>query len=194
MVGSGQRGPLTLLVWMGAASFLLVSALYSKLVLNPRYFMVAALAAVVVLAVWLDHLGWRLRAAILTAVVGSNLLLMSVGNAHPRWPMEALVLAAQAHPGEPIAGEPSDVRRADLPMAIAGQRNLRYAPAAAGGLVVAPAEAAPQGEVVTRYVSPPTRLGGILRVLGLEPLVPAPIARRMFAPSPEMVLVRVSGT
>jgi hypothetical protein len=46
------------------------------------------------------------------------------------------------------------------------------------------------GVVVTTYRSPPTRLGAVLRGLGLEPLVPAPIARRMFAPSPEMVLVR----
>ncbi|WBH16623.1 glycosyltransferase family 39 protein [Sphingomonas radiodurans] len=190
MVGAVRRGPLTLLAWMAVASFVLVSGLYSKLVLNPRYFMAAALAAVVVLAVWLDHLNWRLRAAILTVVVGSNLLLMSVGNAHPRWAMEALVAAAQAHPGETVAGEASDVRRADLPMAFIGQRNLRAEPAAPGGLVVAAADAAPRGEVVARYLSPPTRLGGILRAVGLEPLVPAPIARRMFAPSPAMVLVR----
>lgn len=190
MVGSGQRSPLVLLTWMAAAGFLLVSALYSKLVLNPRYFMLAAIAAVVVLAVWLDHLGPRLRALILLAVVGSNLLLMSVGNAHPRWSMEALVLAAEAHPGETVAGEPSDVRRADIPMAFIGQRNVGYAPAAPGGLVVAPADAAPKGEVVARYASPPTRLGGILRTLGMERVVPGAIQRRMFAPSEEMVLVR----
>ncbi len=193
MVDARGRGPLTLLVWMSVAGFLLVSVLYSKLVLNPRYFMLAAIAAVIVLAVWLDHLAPRLRTLILAAVVGSSLLLMSVGNAHPRWSMEALVLAAQTHPGETIAGEPSDVRRADIPMAFINQRNLAYAPAAPGGLVVAPADAAPEGEIVARYVSPPTRLGAILRSLGLEPLVPGAIARRMFAPSPETVLVRTAG-
>lgn len=191
MVGAGQRGPLLLLTWMALVSFVLVSVLYSKLVLNPRYFMLAALAAVVLLAVWLDHLGWRLRALVLAAVIGSNVLLMSVGNAHPRWSMEALVLAAQAHPGEMVAAEASDVRRADIPMAFIGQRNVRYAPAAPGGLAVVPAGAAPRGEVVARYVSPPTRLGGILRGLGMERVVPGAIAHRMFAPSPEMVLVRV---
>jgi 4-amino-4-deoxy-L-arabinose transferase-like glycosyltransferase len=190
MSAGRTRRPLALLAWMAVVSFVLVSVLYSKLVLNPRYFMLAALAAVVLLAVWLDHLDWRLRALTLAAVVASNLLLMSVGNAHPRWSMEALVLAAQANPGEVIAGEASDVRRADLPMRFIGQHNLRRVPSLPGGLLVAPADAPPAGAIVMRYPSPPTRLGSILRTIGLEPLVPAPIARRMFAPSPAMVLVR----
>ena len=190
MVAAERRLPLVLLGAMAGSSFLLVSVLYSKLVLNPRYFMLAALAAVIVLAVWLDRLGWRARWAILAVTIGSSLLLMSVGNAHPRWSMEALVSAAAAHPGEVVAGDADDAKRATLPMALIGQRNIAIAPARPGGLVVAHADAAPRGEIVTRYPSPPTRLGGILRPLGLEPLVPAPIARRMFAPSPEMVLVR----
>lgn len=189
-VPAKRRTPMTVLAWMAVASFLLVSVLYTKLVLNPRYFMLAALAAVLVLAVWLDRLGAWWRALILTALVASNLLLMSVGNAHPRWSMEALVMAAEGHPGEVIAGEATDVRRADISMAFIGQRNLRPLPAAAGGLVVAPADEAPAGQVITTYPSPPTRLGAALRAIGLEPLVPAPIARRMFAPSPAMVLVR----
>lgn len=189
-VPAGGRAPLTLLAWMAVVSFVLVSVLYTKLVLNPRYFMLAALAAVIVLAAWLDRIDVRARVLILAAVVASNLLLMSVGNAHPRWSMEALVLAAQAHPGEAIAGEPSDVRRADISMAFVGQHNVQPLPTASGGLVVAAADAAPIGTVIGRYPSPPTRLGALLRALGLEPLVPAPIARRMFAPSPEMVLVR----
>lgn len=186
-----KRLPLTLLAWMAGASFLLVSVLYTKLVLNPRYFMLAALAAVIVLAGWLDRLDGRVRSLVLATVVASNLLLMSVGNAHPRWSMEALVLAAEAHPGERIAGEADDVARADIPMAFLGQQNITPLPAAPGGLAVIPASAAPSGEVVATYSSPPTRLGALLRRLGMEPLVPASIARRMFAPSPEMVLVRM---
>ena len=184
------RTPFLLLSWMTAASFVLVSVLYTKLVLNPRYFMLAALAAVMVLAVWLDRLDWRARSLILAAVVGSNLLLMSVGNAHPRWSMEALVLAAEAHPGVVIAGEASDVRRADISLAFLGQANVRPLPARSGDLIMAEAEHAPPGVVVSTYPSPPTRLGALLRALGLEPLVPEAIARRMFAPSPQMVLVR----
>lgn len=186
-----RRGPLVLLAWMAGASFLLVSLLYTKLVLNPRYFMLAALTAVIVLAIWLDRLGWRVRSLVLTAIVASNLLLMSVGNAHPRWSMEALVLAAEAHPDETIAGTANDVARADIAMAFLKQRNIQQLPATPDGLAIIPADVPPPGAVVTTYPSPPTRLGALLRQLGLEPLVPAPIARRMFAPSPAVVLVRM---
>lgn len=189
-VPAHRRGPLTLLTAMAATSFVLVSVLYTKLVLNPRYFMLVALAAIIVLAVWLDRIDRRRTIVILAVVTASNLLLMSVGNAHPRWSMEALVAAAQAHPGELVAGQQNDVARATLPMALAGHSNIRPLPVPDGGLVVAPADAAPAGTVVGRYPSPPTRLGGILRAIGLEGIVPAPIARRMFAPSPAMVLVR----
>lgn len=185
-----RRTPMILLASMAAASFLLVSVMYTKLVLNPRYFMLAALTAVIVLAVWLDRLDWRVRTALLAVTVGTNLLLMSVGNAHPHWSMEALVLAAEAHPAEVIRAEASDVRRAELPMALAGRSNIAPLPARGSALVLAPADAAPAGEMIARYPSPPTRLGGILRGAGLEPLVPSPIERRMFSPSPAMVLVR----
>jgi hypothetical protein len=75
-------------------------------------------------------------------------------------------------------------------MLYAGRDNLRYAPARPGGLEIAEVDHAPAGQVVARYPSPPTRVGAILHALGLEPLVPGAVARRMFAPSPEAVLVR----
>ncbi|WEK42563.1 MAG: glycosyltransferase family 39 protein [Candidatus Sphingomonas colombiensis] len=189
-LGEAQRRQLTILTAMAGASFVLVAALYTKLVLNPRYFTLAAIVAVVVLALWLDRLAGRWRALLLVAIIGSDLLLMSVGNMHPRWEMEALVDAARRHPTEIVAGESHEVRRARIPMTFAGIDNLRYAPATPGGLIVMPASEAPAGVVVTRYPSPPTRLGGVLRALGLEPIVPQAIARRMFAPDAEMVLVR----
>ena len=188
-----RRAPFLLLALMAGSSFLLVSLLYTKLVLNPRYFMVAALAAIIVVAAWLDRMKSLIRMIVLGLLVSTNLLLMSVGNAHPRWGMEALVLAAEAYPHATIAGASNDVARADIAMDFLGQSNIRALPAHSGDWVIAPANAAPAGHVVARYPSPPTRLGGALRQLGLEPLVPAPIARRMFAPSPDMVLVRPQG-
>ena len=193
-----RRAPLTLLAAMAGVSFLLVAALYTKLVLNPRYFMLAAIVAVIVLAIWLDRLDRRLGALIIALLVSTNLLLMSVGNAHPRWPMEALVRAAQAHPREVIAADADVVRRADISMAFIGQSNVRALPRdpsdkAVPHLVVAQVDQAPAGQVIARYPPPPTRLGSLLRTLGLEPLVPASIARRMFAPGTEMVLVRTTG-
>lgn len=184
------RKRLIVLSAMALASFVLVAALYSKLVLNPRYFTLPALVAAIVLAVWLDRLGLRWRAVLLMAVVGSNLLLMSVGNAHPRWEMEALVDAARTHPTETVTGDENDVRRATLPLGFAGQKNIAFGTPRPGGLLVARKDQSPVGDIVARYPSPPTRLGGILRSLGLEPFVPAAVAHRMFAPGPAVVLIR----
>ena len=104
--------------------------------------------------------------------------------------MEALVAAAEAHPDEPVAGAPEEVRRAALPLHLAGQGQLLAGAPKPGGLVVAAEVSAPAGEVLTRYPSPPTRLGQVLRAVGLERVVPGAVARRMFAPNPTYVLVR----
>ena len=191
-VSRAQQPRMVVLAAMAGAMFLLVAVLYGKLVLNPRYFTLPALAAVVIVAIWAARLPAVWRTVLLVAIVSSNLLLMGVGNAHPRWMMEAMVEASAAHPREVIAADPQTVRRALIPMLYAGRENLRYAPARPGGLEIAQADHAPMGQVVARYPSPPTRVGAILRALGLEPLVPGVIARRMFAPSPEAVLVRRS--
>lgn len=175
---------------MACSSFVLVAVLSHKLVLNPRYFLLPALLAVVAVAAWLAREGARRRAAALAVLVTTNLLLLGLGNAHPRWGMEALVAAAAAYPGEIVAGARDDVRRARLPMVFAGAENIRRAPAPPGGLEVAPAAAAPRGTVLARYPSPPTRVGALVRAAGLERLVPAAIAPRLLSPSPAMVLVR----
>ena len=95
-VGEGRRiarnihrlGRLYLTKTVYAATLiLLVAVLTTKLVLNPRYFTLPALAAVIVVAIRLDGAPWRLRLLALAALVVSGLLLASVGNAHPRWEM-----------------------------------------------------------------------------------------------------------
>lgn len=184
------RRRLAALAAMSATSFLLVAVLVHKLVLNPRYFTLPALLAVVIVAAWAARLGAKRRWLVLSALIASNLVLMGAGNAHPRWPMEALVQASAEHPHEQVAGLASDVRRAAVPMAFAGRANLRPAPAVPGGLEVAPAASAPAGVVVARYPSPPTRIGALVRAAGLAPILPAPVARRLLTPSPAMVLVR----
>jgi 4-amino-4-deoxy-L-arabinose transferase-like glycosyltransferase len=178
---------------MAASSFVLVAVLVHKLVLNPRYFMLPALFAILVVTLWLDRLTWRWRALAIAGIVGSNLLLMSVGNAHPRWEMEALVDAARALPLETISADPVDVRRATVPMAFLSQgNNTRYAPASPGGLLITRADRAPPGRIIRAYPSPPTRLGAILQRLHLQSVVPTSISRRMFSPSAGVVLVRVA--
>jgi 4-amino-4-deoxy-L-arabinose transferase-like glycosyltransferase len=189
MPARGRRRMLVLAT-MAGASFLLVSALVHKLVLNPRYFMLPALAAVIVVAGWSARMRPRRRALLLAVIVGTNLLLLGLGNAHPRWTMETLVAASAARPAEIVAADAVDVRRARISMDFAGRSNIRYAPAPTGGLELAEADAAPPGQVVARYPSPPTRVGAIVETLGLEALVPHAIAHRLLSPSPEVVLVR----
>ena len=175
---------------MAGASFLLVAVLTTKLVLNPRYFMLPALAAVLLVASWLDRLPSWWRVLVLTALTASNLLLLSAGNAHPRWPMEALVAAARAHPAQTVHGDPDDVARAPLALRFAGGGRIDARPAPTGALLVVPADRAPAGRVLARYPSPPTRLGALLRAVGLEAFLPEGIASRLLRPNPTMVLLR----
>jgi len=50
-----KLAPLLVLAAMAAADFLLVAVLTEKLVLNPRYFMLPAILATIVAAIWLDR-------------------------------------------------------------------------------------------------------------------------------------------
>ncbi len=182
--------PLVVLGAMALADFVLVAVLYNKLVLNPRYFTLPAILAVTIAALWLDRVSAWPRRAIIATVVASNLLLLSVGNAHPRFEMEALIAACRSHSGEIVSGDPVSVRRASLPMRFEGLANARYAPAAPGALLIVEEGAPVTGTVVARYPSQPTRLGALIRSIGLEARVPGAIKRRMFAPNPTMLLIR----
>jgi hypothetical protein len=189
-IDPASRPRAIVLAAMAGASFVLVAVLTTKLVLNPRYFMLPALAAVMLVALWLDRLSTRWRGLALAALTASNLLLLSAGNAHPRWPMEALVAATRTHPTETVHGDLDDVNRAPLALRFAGGGRLDARPAPAGALLVIPADRAPAGRVLARYPSPPTRLGALIRAVGLEPLLPDGVARRLLRPNPTMVLVR----
>lgn len=176
---------------MAGGSFVLVSLLTTKLVLNPRYFMLPALAATVLVALWVDRLSKRRRVIVLVTLVATNLLLLSVANAHPRWPVEALVAAGRAHPGEVVHGAADDVRRGRLPLQLGSGGKLSDAPPPPRSLVIMPeGRTAVRDMVLARYPSPPTRLGAFLDRLGLRPLVPEALRRRLFAPNAAMVLVR----
>lgn len=185
-----QRKRLVGLGAMSLACFALVAVLVHKLVLNPRYFTMPALLALVVVSLWLDRMTPRWRWLVLSGFIGSNLLLLSVGNAHPRWSMEALIDAAEHHPDEVISADDRDVRKASIPLGFAHLANTRYAPAPSHGLEIVPDGAVPGGHVIARYPSPPTRLGAAVEALHLQGLIPAPVARRMFAPSPAYALIR----
>lgn len=189
-VARGVPKPTIVLAAMALADFLLVAVLVHKLVLNPRYFTVPTLLAVVIVAIWLDGLGNRARWGILALLVATNLGFLSLSNRHPRWEMEALVDACRHHPTDIVYADPVSVRRAAISLRFAGLDNARYLPAAPNGLVIVSANDPVKGVVIARYPSPPTLAGAVVRQMGVARFVPEAIGRRLFSPSPDYVLVR----
>lgn len=183
-------GQLVVLATMAGADFLLVAVLTTKLVLNPRYFAMPALLAVIIVALWLDRATPRLRWGVVALLVLVNMAFLSVGNRHPRWEMEALVAACRAHPAETISADPVMVRRAAISLGFARLANARPLPAAPGGWQLEAAGATGPGAVGARYPSPPTFAGAVIRAVGAERMVPGALRHRLFSPSPDFVLVR----
>lgn len=183
------RARMTILVLLALSAFLLVGALYTKLVLNPRYFVLPAIAAAIAVAAWLDSLRWRSRTLLFTVALGANLLMLSVEDTHPRWSVEALVEASKAHPGQPIVTDPETLHRALLPIGWNGLTGITAGAPTPGALYFSTeAERPADAAVVARYPSPPTALGGAIAATGLAHRLPDGISRRLLAPNPAMIL------
>lgn len=183
------RARILVVAALALATFLLVGGLTTKLVLNPRYFMLPTLAAVLAVAIWLDGMRPAPRAVLLALALGANALMLSVENAHPRWPAEALLLAAGRHPGEMIATDAETHHRALIPLGWHGLTHVVTGEAAPGGLALLPEEPSNAGlRIVERYPSPPTMLGALLDRAGVAQRLPHRVAARLLAPNPTMVL------
>ena len=86
-----------------------------------------------------------------------------------------------------------DEARTALPRRLAGFDNIQAGAPQPGRLYLAADAAAPANAVaVAHYPSPPTVLGGLIRPLGLGRLLPAGMARRLFAPNPAVTLWRIA--
>jgi 4-amino-4-deoxy-L-arabinose transferase-like glycosyltransferase len=149
---------------MGLASFVLVAALSSKLVLNPRYFTPTALAAAILVGAWLARMPARRAALGAAAAVALNLAMLALQNNHPRWPSEALAAAAAADPARPITSDANTVARARQRLEWAGLTNVR--PDAPFALM--PADEAGAREVVADYPAPFRPAGQMLALVGVE--------------------------
>jgi hypothetical protein len=163
---------------MGAASFLLVALLSHKLVLNPRYFTPAATAAAILVASWLARLPGRRAAAIAGLAILLNLAMLSLQNNHPRWPSEALAMAAAADPSRVMASDPDTMFRARQRLHWEGLTNVREG----APLMLVPASETNGREVVAAYPAPYRPAGQLLALFGVE--VPR------LKTGPDMVLVR----
>ncbi|WP_375394172.1 ArnT family glycosyltransferase [uncultured Sphingomonas sp.] len=194
MLAVPARRRMTILVALGLATFLLVGALYTRLVLNPRYFMLPAIGAAVAVAVWLDHASMRVRAAVLTVAIATNLLMLSIENTHSRWAAQALVTAARSLPTTPIVTDAATYHRALMPIAWNRLSMVEQDEPRPGALYFLPDDHIPvHATIVSRYPSPRTPLGAVLDDLGIARFVPASIRRRLLAPNPTASLVRVAG-
>lgn len=180
-----------ILAALALATFVLTGALYTKLVLNPRYFMLPAIAAAIVASVWLGSVSVRLRTLVLAVAVAVNFLMLSVENTHPRWAAEALVIAARARPGTPIVTDAQTYHRAVMPMQWHHLTRIERGPPKPGHLLLLPNEQVPAGAtIVARYPSPGTPLGAMLEAVGLDRFMPPAIRRRLVTPNPTALLVR----
>lgn len=149
---------------MGAASFVLVALLSNKLVLNPRYFTPTATAAAILVAAWLARLPARRAAAIGAAAIIVNLAMLSLQNNHPRWPSEALAIAAAEDPSRIIASDRDTMVRAKQRLRWAGLDNVRSdAPYA-----LVPAGEAIGRQVVEEYPAPWRPAGTLAAFVGVE--------------------------
>jgi 4-amino-4-deoxy-L-arabinose transferase-like glycosyltransferase len=188
------RARMHILFMLALSAFLLVGGLYTKLVLNPRYFVLPAIAASIAVAIWLDRMRATPRAMILIAALGANLLMLSAENAFPRWPAEALVQAGRDYRGQPIVTNAEILHRASLPIGWNGLTGITVGNPQVGALYFSmEAERPANAVVVARYPSPATPLGRMITMIGLARFVPDRIGRRLFAPNPTMALSRPVG-
>lgn len=149
---------------MGAASFFLVALLATKLVLNPRYFTPTATAAAILLAAWLATFRPARALAALAAIVALNLALLLLQNNHPRWPSEALALAAAEDPARAITSDPDTVARAKQRLEWAGLTNVRPDTQ----LALLPTSDAGERPVIATYEAPWRPAGAILAAIGIR--------------------------
>ncbi len=163
---------------MGAASFVLVALLSTKLVLNPRYFTPTATAAAILVGAWLARMPARRGATLAAIVVLMNIATMTLQNNHPRFASEALAEAAAADPARAVTSDSDTVTRAKQRLEWAGLDNVR--PDASFELV---RSSDVQGrEIVAEYPAPWRPAGWFAAQFGIE------IAR--LKTGEDMVLVR----
>jgi 4-amino-4-deoxy-L-arabinose transferase-like glycosyltransferase len=149
---------------MGAASFVLVALLSSKLVLNPRYFTPTATAAAILVGASLANFPPKRMTMVLGAAIALNLAMLTLQNNHPRWPSEALAQAAAADPRRTITSDADTVARAKQRLEWAGLTNVRTD----SDYALVPADEAAGGAVVETYPAPWRPAGQIAAAFGVE--------------------------
>lgn len=202
-------------------SFLFVALNAGILYIVPRYFIVSAAMAAVPLAVlaggWVVRPGLPRAAAVLAMVAfaSSSALLLYLENTRPLLAEERLLRFAAEQPA-PLHVDPALGRRMRyLALADGVERQVTTAPPGPGDLVgavdgfawqeclkqpvcrerarVAGFVPAADWAVVERFEPPVRAIAGPLRALGIAPLVPPDILRKVQQPGAGALVYRVPG-
>ncbi len=176
---------------LGFANIVLVSLLSTKLVLNPRYFTIAAVAAIVFIAAWASTQSRRVRWTVLGTMTLVSMLLLSLQNAHPRWDVEMLPVIAQQHSDDTILAPSLLVRRAELPLRFARLGNVVSGMPIPGALYFGPRPAAPDAMIIDYRPAPPRPLVQILSAAGLFVRLPQAIRSRLSGTGEPAMLWRI---
>ena len=210
-----QARTLALVAGLGLVSFVFVAA-NPKLYLVPRYFVLVAWAACVLVAWWLASLWdagkrWRCAAGV-TAMVCANAAALSVENVHPRMVEQALVEWVRTHPTEPIYTDIETRARSEFYFRFAGvsmDRVIAAAPPKGARFFfsekrVEQCAATPRCRDqaadfrprslwrIQQTIEGPRRPGArVAAALGLGRVLPPDIARRVMAPLDEITIYEV---
>ena len=206
---------ISLLVALGLVSFFFI-ALNPKLYLVPRYFLPAAWVASLAGAWWLSQLfaadRGRWACALLASSVGVGVLAYSIENVDPRATERTLVRWVQARPGVTIHTDIETARRSVYYFRFAQADETRVSAVAPGpGAIFFYSEARqqqcaasprckdrildfrpqPQWQEQERLYGPRRPISRVLLALGTDRLLPADIARRLLAPTAEVIIYRI---
>jgi len=199
---------------IGITYFLFV-AVNPKLYLVPRYLIVVAWCASIIVGWWLAS-RWaedrRLAAVVVSLALLAGFVALSVENTNPRFAERQLLSWVALHPNQPVHTDPETAIRARYYFRFSGQsmdavRTERPPP---GSTVLYSSDRVRQCETMPRckdraadfkptpdWISmqsseaPPKLIGRLIRIAGLEGLVPRDISNRLFAPGGRVTVYEV---
>ena len=200
---------------IGITYFLFV-AVNPKLYLVPRYLIVVAWCASIIVGWWLAS-RWaedrRLAAVVVSLAVLAGFVALSVENTNPRFAERQLLSWVALHPNQPVHTDPETAIRARYYFRFSGQsmdavRTERPPPgstvrAQRGSSPAVRDNATMQGSrsrlqadtsldsACNRRKRHPSCIGRLIRIAGLEGLVPRDISNRLFAPGGRVTVYQV---
>lgn len=199
-----------------ALAYFVFVAINPKLYLVPRYLIIVAWCAAILVGAWLARL-WAAgaRTTVIAAAglaIVAGLLSLSVENIDPRFVERQLVEWVGRHPGRSIHTDPETAIRSRYYFRFAGQplEAVSIEAPGRGATVLSSPERLQQCSAMARcrdrvddfrpkadwvrgesFEAPPRPIGRWLRAMGMEQRLPSDISRRLFAPGGRAIIYTV---